>query len=203
MTWTDAIRLLESVTFGDETELMKDLNPVEESMVKQVKLAFEEVNKIFANRTEMDACVRVVQVLIAVFRIIPEDTRKKLRISCQPSMMGHSVFTDFLIAISEQGTFMEEKPKVIVEVKKSSISTDLSLETKETAQTIREVHIATQQTDDPLLFILTNSREWSFGLGERVGNRVRITSTKYTNTQIGTSTQSPYYVLTQLLIKYL
>ena len=98
MTWDDAKKVLHSLEFGDETELMKDLNQVEDQDVKQLESVFGESSKMFENITEMDASVRVVIVLITVFRMIPEERRRKLKIKCQPSVMGHS---DFLIIVSE------------------------------------------------------------------------------------------------------
>lgn len=98
MTWDDAKKVLHSLEFGDETELMKDLNQVEDQDVKELESVLGETNKVFKNITEVDACVRVVMVLMTVFRMIPEERRNKLKIKCQPSVMGHS---DFLIIVSE------------------------------------------------------------------------------------------------------
>ena len=192
MTWPDAKRILASEDFRDESELMKDLPTVEERVVQQLKNAIVGVNDIFENATKMDACVRILQVLIVVFSTIPEDKRKKVMIHCQPSVDGHTAVTDFLIVIKE-----DEKPKLLIEAEKASINTDLRLRSDQTAQVIRELHIIAGH--DPLPFILTNAMLWSFGLGMKVGTKVLIKS-RYT---LALTFPAPYELLAQLLMKYL
>ena len=192
MTWEDAKRILATTDFGDESELMKDLPPVEECMVRQLKDVVMEAEEMFENRSEMDACVRILHVLCTVIRAIPKDKRKKLKIQCQPTVNGHATFTNFLIVIKE-----DDHPKLLIETKKARISTDLSLKTEETAQVIRELHIIANC--NPLPFLLTNAKLWSFGLGAKVGNKVSVTSTKH----ISLSDTQAHYILAQLLTKYL
>ena len=48
------------------------------------------LNMIFENTSQMGACVRILQVLFAVFRAIPEAKRKKVKKKC------HATFTDYL-----------------------------------------------------------------------------------------------------------
>ena len=205
MTWNDAKKILHSLKFGNGTELMKELSQVENQDVKKVESVFREMDEMFVNVTEMDASIRVVMVLVTVFRMLPEERRKKLKIKCQPSVGGHSVFTDFLIIISEQGDPRNsEKLKLLIEVKKGAVNTSLFETSSETAQVIREVHIALKQNGvcEPFPFIITNAETWSFGLAERINTKVSIisrmeisTRTKYTPT--------PFEQLLQLLKKYL
>ena len=189
MTWNDAKKILLDVVSKDETELMTALPEVEDQLVKELETVFMNADKIFDNTSEMDACVRISLALFAVFRAIPEDRRKKLKIKCQPTVKDHTACTDYLIVIDEN-----EMAKLLIEVRKARINTDLHLESEETAQVIREVHIIADR--DPLPLILTNSRQWSFGLGKKVGNKVSIASTK--NVLL-----SEYRTFAQLLMKYL
>lgn len=203
MTWNDAEKILHSLEFGDEDELMKELSQVEDGDVTKLESMFMEVDRMFEKITEMDASVRIVMVLVTVFQMIPEDRRKKLKIKCQPSLMNHSVVTDFLITISEQmDSRISEKTKLLIEVKKSAIQTDVSLHTSETAQVIREVHIALQQDRicEPFPFIITNSDSWSFGLAKRCNAKVSIISSKQIHKS---ATPNFFRTLLQLLKKYL
>ena len=205
MTWNDAIKILHSSDIGDETELMKELSQVENQDVIKVESVFREIDKMFANVTEMDASIRVVMVLVTVFQMIPEERRKKLKIKCQPSVGGHSVFTDFLIIISEQGDPRNsEKLKLLIEVKKGAVNTSLFQTSSETAQVIREVHIALKQNGvcEPFPFIITNAATWSFGLAERINTKVSIISRMDVYTRIK-YTPTPFERLLQLLKKYL
>ena len=86
--------------------------------------------------------------------------------------------------------------KLLIGAKEAKVITDLHLESKETGQIIREVHIIADP--DPLSFILTNAKHWSFGLGTKVGNKVSITSTR----NVHLDEPQGYDILVQLLIKY-
>ena len=187
MTWADARKILATDVSRDEQELMRDLPVVEDDVVERLKTAYKKADEIFDNRSEMDACVRILQILFAVYEAIPEDKRRRVRIQCQPTVKEHVTFTDYLIVIKDN-----EEPKLFIEAKEARIFTDLRLESEETAQVIREVHIIAGS--EPLPFVLTNAQQWSFGLGIKSGTKVSITSTK---------TTQDFRIIAQLLLKYL
>ncbi len=56
----------------------------------------------------------------------------------QPSVEGHSTFTDFYFVITRDG---EEVPLAFIEVTNTSIAVDLGSQLKPVAQAIREAHI--------------------------------------------------------------
>lgn len=62
----------------------------------------------------------------------------------------------------------DEKPKLIIEITRSRISTSLCLKAQETAhcQMLREVHIVTEKVNN-IPFLLTNFQSWSFGVAQR------------------------------------
>ena len=68
-----------------------------------------------------------------------------------------------------------------IKVKKVDTYTNLSIKTSSTAQVLKEVHIflSTIASLERLLFILTNSLVWSFGLPETVGNKIKVTKCFY------------------------
>lgn len=108
----------------------------------------------FRRVSEMEVVVRVfLMVMIAV----SEDS--DIRVELQPSMTSHSTFTDFLICIRSGDK------KRFIEVKRTDINVDLTSETNETAQALREAQIllCTEKVKSPMPFLLTNGTSWSFG----------------------------------------
>ena len=88
--------------------------------------------------------------------------------------------------------------KLLIEVKNPSVYTHLQLKSEEAAQVFREVHILLQENvTTPFPFVLTNSIIWSFGVAQRVGNRLSILSTYEAN--IKTSQETIYQVLWKYL----
>ena len=146
----------------------------------------------FENRTEMDATVRVIKVLLTVCKDIYASTSQKVRICCQPTFQHHATFTDFLICRNEAGMY-----KLLIEVKNPTVYTNLRLKSKEAAQVFREVHIVLENVPTPFPFVLTNSIVWSFGVAQRVANRLSILCTLEAN--IDTSQETIYQVLWKYL----
>ena len=109
----------------------------------------------------MDACIRVIFILYHTFKDL-EGVQK-------PIFEGHTTFTIRLVK--------DEQILLLLEVKKVEINTDLQVETKSTAQAVREAYIVLQKCsqDTEIPFVLTNSRSWSFGLAKITEN---IISTK-------------------------
>ena len=187
MTWEDAKKILSSVDVTQNPDIILEDLP----SVTPRKDILADVDRFFTNVTEMDATVRVVQFLLAVCKDIFESTQKKVEIKCQPTFENNQTFTDFLICM------MNGTPKLIIEVKRSSIYTNVNLPSKEAAQIFREVHIITENIST-LPFLLTNSIIWSFGVARRLGNEVSILSTLEANVQRG-----GYDTVYQVLRKYI
>ena len=79
--------------------------------------------------------------------------------SKQPTILYHKAFTDFLIKVSTR------KKMAFIEVINPCILRNLRIRSRETAQVLQEAQIMLLQKESPsLLFVLTNSVEWSFGL---------------------------------------
>lgn len=65
--------------------------------------------------------------------------------------------------------------KGFIEIKKIEISTDLTEETKATAQAVREAHILVlEKKMDTVAFVLTNSKHWSFAKASKYGTQIQI-----------------------------
>ena len=186
MTWEDATKILSSADITRNSDKILENLP----SITPRKDILADVNMFFSNVTEMDATVRVVQFLLAVCKDVYDSTGQIVQIQCQPTFENHPVFTDVLICTTDG------KPKLIIEVKKSIIHPDLTLQTNEVAQVLREVHIVTEKTST-LPFLLTNSTIWSFGVAQRVGNKVTILSTLEVNVRY------EYDTVYQVLRKYL
>lgn len=112
-----------------------------------IQSIIEIMTSKFRRVSEMEVVVRVfLMVMIAV----SEDS--EIRVELQPSMTSHSTFTDFLICIRSGDT------KRFIEVKRTDINVDLTSETNETAQALREAQIllCTAKVKSPMPFLLTN-----------------------------------------------
>ena len=81
---------------------------------------------------------------------------KDTKISSQPTVKGHSVFTDYMFHLTREYDTHTNKPLLIIEVKREETSCQIS-ETPAFAQMLREVHIIGQHLplDTLLPFILT------------------------------------------------
>ena len=84
---------------------------------------------------------------------------ENIKISSQPTVKNHSVFTDYMFHFTHSGN---KKPFLIVEVKQQDISCHIG-PTKAFAQMLREVHILSEHLSQgaSLSFILTNSFTWA------------------------------------------
>ncbi len=123
-------------------------------------------NTTIQHCTEMEATVRVFSF---VKDAIQQSKNPLLKLRLQPSLVDYA---DFAI-VTEIG-----EPQSLIEVKNRSINTSLAVETRSTAQVLREVHILLTVYPQlrTLPFALTNADIWSFGLAERTeGNKFRVT----------------------------
>ena len=186
MTWEDATKILSNVDITRNPDKILENRP----SITPRKDILADVDIFFSNVTEMDAIVRVVQFLLAVCKDIYDSTGQKVQIQCQPTFEIHPILTGSLICMTDG------KPKLIIEVKEVAVYTSLAIQTKEVAEILREVHILTEETST-LPFLLTNSVIWSFGVAQRVGNKVTVLSTLEANVRVD------YDTIYQVLRKYL
>ena len=115
MIWADAKKILVSTPImTDSSELMDSLPPAEKGVLES---ELKDVNAFFKNVTEMDANIRVALVILAVIKKIPESTRSQIKVECQPTFVGHSTLTDFMIVMASG------IPKLIIRVKNSRLLT--------------------------------------------------------------------------------
>ena len=106
-----------------------------EEMSEGVKELLEVVEKRMFDVTEMEATGRILLYVLDAVRLMP------VKIKLQPGLMDDPVFTDFLIFLINSGSD-DQIPKCLIEVKKSSLNTNLKLLVPSTAQALREAHIA-------------------------------------------------------------
>ena len=136
MTWKEAKKTLSSEDIARNSDgILQNLPPVTPRMD-----IVDNVDMFFTNKTEMDAAVRVVQFLLVVCKDIYDSTQQRVKIQCQPKFREHPIFTDFLICKTD------DTPKLIIEVKRSTIYTSLHFKSKEAAQMFKEVHIVMEKT---------------------------------------------------------
>ena len=146
--------------------LLKDLPMTTEELKTALLSKYDFLNHFVANCSEADACQRVVAVLYFVFEQVRD---RDILMECQPTI---SSFTDFSIKVNSGSK------SVLIEVKKSAIKTSLMLKNEESAQMLREAHIMiTNNKIKELLFILTNSMDWSVGIAQEAGgNKIKVTT---------------------------
>ena len=88
-----------------------------------------------------------------------------------------------LVSFTLLSLFDGQTPKLVIKVKRTSIYTNIHLETKEAAQMFREVHIVTEKKNT-IPFLLTNSIIWHFGVAQRVNVKVAIISSLELNVNV-------------------
>ena len=147
--------------------LLNDLPMTTEELKTALLSKYDFLNHFVANRSEADACQRVVAVLYFVFEQVRD---RDILMECQPTVS----FTDFVIKVNSGSK------SVLIEVKKSAIKTSLMLKNEESAQMLREAHVMiTNNNIKELLFILTNSRDWSIGIAQEAsGNKIKVTTVR-------------------------
>ena len=125
------------------------------SVTAETKALIRRLNSQVQNCTEMETTARVLILMLEVVNRIP-----RVMIKMQPSVQGHSTFTDFYLHVQTD----DRVPLLIIEVKNAATATEISA-TDATAQILQEVHILlteTRQVTD-IAFILTNSKTWGIG----------------------------------------
>ncbi len=143
---------------------------VEKEVVTELDASLLIFKDCVRNSTEAEAVLRVFLILWHVVNKLPDDQRTKIQITCQPTLNGHSCSTDFLITVNNG-----HKLLLLMDVKKTSVATDLRFTTNEVAQVLRQVQISFEDTTNPQLpFVLTNSVHWSFGIAEKEGTKIKV-----------------------------
>ena len=112
----------------------------------------------------LDAAQRIFAVLCsAIYFIEQSSPTHAYKISCQPSVAGHSVFTDYLMLVSNG------KHISLIEAKQQDVTCNLQNKSSQPImQVLREVQILFQSdpTIKSIAFGITNSLDWSFGIAE-------------------------------------
>lgn len=164
-----------------------------EAEVKSLKEVMSFIRKRVANRSELDAAVRVVFI---ISKFLKDDAVMHF----QPSVESHPGYTD--ICIIHSGN---KEPMTIIEIKKLNLYTNISIEVNSTAQVVREVHVLFQNCQElnQIPFIITNTQIWSFGLGVRKGSRVQVTKCCNVHLDIRFPKDEDLKALAQCLIRVL
>ena len=124
------------------------------------KNAKHSSSTVIGERERANLVVRLATYIIIYAWDIPN-----LRVKLQPSLFSHSVFTDVIFFFHGHEN----------QIKKSDIYTNLSLQTKATAQTLREAHILLMEKGmDTVVFGLTNSIVWSFAKATKYGVQLKV-----------------------------
>ena len=163
MTWEDTDKVLIGRVPGFTIPHLPICNKVE---IEEAKI-FSFADKTISAKSEADASARVIVLLLQVLKSYTVEKQAKFCVACQPTVSTHSTFTDYLIEVSGL-------KHVIIEVKRFDVNCNLTLQTKEVAQILREVQIWLNQNQDEesVTFLLTNSLDWSFGMAKRNRDKV-------------------------------
>lgn len=182
MTWADVPAILHGHVPSD-TSLQDPPHVSSSEFGDAVILSIiETMKKKFRRVSEMEVVVRVfLMVMIAV------SGDCDIWVELQPSVPGHSTFTDFLIRIRSGDT------KRFIEVKRTNVNVDLTSATNETAQALREAQIllCTEKVKSPMPFLLTNGTIWSFGSAAKHSD-TKIELTHVGNVMINTTNLSDW-----------
>ena len=158
--------------------------------IQKLQSRLKLVNDVVSNLTQGGAICRVLTILIAMFGTVNEADRGKYKIRIQPTIEGHPVFKDCLIV----------ENCLLIEAKRSTIYTSLTIQSEETAQVLREVQIyLNHQRLDMLPFVLTNGIVWSFGIAKKRLDKIEVTST--VNLNIDSSSSDDLLTIYSLLKK--
>lgn len=176
MKWLDVPRILTPQEVPPYTDVTaSELFECTEAELKSFKILFNDADKAVGKHSEADASCRVFVVLLCLF----QSSQTPLSIACQPTLRTHP---DYLITVNNGN-----KKYVIIEVKKFDTTCDITLPYDATAQILREAHIMLTNRDvdiSELVFILTNSIDWSFGTAKKVGDKIRVESTHHYNLHV-------------------
>ena len=129
MKWEDVRRILDGdIPEGRFTAPNGASLSVEPALEADLSFFDERVSNV----TEMEATARLLSFLKDA---VLKSGDPQIRLHLQPSVDGHLVFTDFAF-VTQAGEHVS-----LIEVKKASHFPSLTIESSQTAQVLREVHI--------------------------------------------------------------
>ena len=192
MKWDDVERILSGSISCSPNGLNDNLPDVTKEEETHLKSQYTIADNVLTKISEADASCRVFTLLLALFRFLSHG-----KIKCQPTINHHPTFTDYLIKVSN-GTKC-----VIIEVKRFDIACSLRQTNDQVARVLREAHILLMEQKhlSSLLFVLTNSTEWSFGVAERSGEKISVISSVHYHLDVpGVDLLTVYKILKKYLI---
>ena len=192
MKWDDVEHILSGSISCSPNGLIDNLPDVTKEEETHLKSQYTIADSVITQFSEADASCRVFTLLLALFRFLSHG-----KIKCQPTISHHQTFTDYLINISNG------MKCVIIEVKRIDITCNLRRPTDQVAQVLREAHILLMEQKhlSSLLFVLTNSTAWSFGVAERSGEKISVISSVHYDLDVpGVDLLTVYKVLKKYLI---
>ena len=190
--WDDVEHILSGSISCSPNGLIDNLPDVTKEEETHLKSQYTIADNVLTNISEADASCRVFTLLLALFRFLSHG-----KIKCQPTINHHPIFTDYLIKVSN-GTKC-----VIIEVKRSDMACNLRQTHDQVAQVLREAHILLMEQKhlSSLLFVLTNSTAWSFGVAERSGEKISVISSVHYDLHVpGVDLLTVYKILKKYLI---
>ena len=155
--------------------------------IKKIAIEYEQTKLFYPNTSiDEDTCLHLKTQSTCVLNITEADTMARVvflissavcgmsnvQIQLQPSIADHKTFTDVYVLDND------DKPLCFMEVKRQDKYTDLMGTSDVKAQALREAHILLCECNynlQQIPFVLTNSLVWSFGLAEKVGNKIKLT----------------------------
>ena len=192
MKWDDVEHVLSGNISCSPNGLNDNLPDITKEEETHLKSQYTVANSVLTQISEADASCRVITLLLALFRFLSHG-----KIKCQPTISHHQTFTDYFIKITN-GTKC-----VIIKVKRFDIVCSLRQTSDQVAQVLREAHILLMEQKhlSSLLFVLTNSVQWSFGVAERSGEKISvISSVHYALDHVDADVLTVYKVLKKYLI---
>ena len=162
MKWKDVSKILDGKL--PSTNILPTVEG--ETLSDWLKHDMKRYSKVLTNRSEMEATIRVLSVVMEVVMEAVEE-HADIKIELQPSLSNHLIYLS-----SSEGS-----PLLIIEVKNSDVNTMFG-ENDCTAQVLREAHITLQDEKcnrQKLPFILTNGAIWSVGIAAKDAHKIKVT----------------------------
>lgn len=162
MKWKDVSKILDGKL--PSTNILPTVEG--ETLSDWLKHDMKRYSKVLTNRSEMEATIRVLSVVMEVVMEAVEE-HADIKIELQPSLSNHLIYLS-----SSEGS-----PLLIIEVKNSDVNTMFG-ENDCTAQVLREAHITLQDEKcnrQKLPFILTNGAIWSVGIAVKDAHKIKVT----------------------------
>ena len=159
MKWKDVSKILDGKL--PSTNILPTVEG--ETLSDWLKHDMKRYSKVLTNRSEMEATIRVLSVVMEVVMEAVEE-HADIKIELQPSLSNHLIYLS-----SSEGS-----PLLIIEVKNMIMFGENDC----TAQVLREAHITLQDEKcnrQKLPFILTNGAIWSVGIAVKDAHKIKVT----------------------------